>query len=72
MSNVSYISTSLFDTLAEVIAQHAVVYAQENPLHTIRQWLNQPAGCKRGSRHMPRECFYEPKITQNQFLYISI
>ena len=40
MSTVSYIPKPLFDTLSEVIDQHALVYAQENPLHTIRQWLN--------------------------------
>ncbi len=40
MSNTSYTPKPLFDTLPEVIAQYSLVYAQDNPLHSIRQWLN--------------------------------
>lgn len=47
MSNVSYIPKPLFDTMSAVIAQHGMIYAQDNPLHTIRQWLNH---CLQGAK----------------------
>ena len=40
MSNSSYTPKPLFDTMSEVLAQHSVIYAHNNPKQCIRQWIN--------------------------------
>ncbi|MBP6950932.1 MAG: site-specific integrase [Alphaproteobacteria bacterium] len=49
MTNKYYIPTPVFDTFEEVMAQHKKIYADENPLQIISQWLDY--------------CFFSTKIT---------